>query len=496
MARAQVVLPEPELPTTQIRRTVLEFIRPNYPLTVGARSRHDSDVTTPAPARSPLLRALDNARAGIGFALSPHSALIDIRQRFGPVCTLGVGASVSVFMLGPEANQFVLGNSRLFRWREAFDSLVIVDGETALIVSDGPDHQRRRRLVTKAFTRRQIELYADTMRTNMETAIDGWRPGQVLDLHLELRRVIRRSTIEVLFGPRLARDEPELGRLLETAMIPVERLPPWQQLQRRGWPSWKRAVEARAAVGRRVAEEIAHRREAAQNSAGADAPDRPDVLNLLAGTRDEDGSELTDIEIIDQVISLIAAGYETTSAAMASATYAMLDDPHAWSRAAASVRADDTESRPPEDADTWRFVDGVVSETLRLYPPGAISARGVAEPFTFMGTDVKAGQTVIFSPYVTHRLPELWPDPLRFRPERWNPSSPGFVRPGPHEYLPFGGGSHRCLGAVFATSEMTVLLESLLRRTTMRLDAVDPRPVGLAAMRPRRGPLAEVLTVS
>ena len=119
--------------------------------------------------------------------MSPHRALMDIHRRFGPVCTLGVGPSASVFMLGPESNQFVLTNSRAFRWREAFDSLVVIDGETALIVSDGADHQRRRRLVTPAFTRRQIELYADTMQTNVETAIDGWRPGQVIDLHLERR---------------------------------------------------------------------------------------------------------------------------------------------------------------------------------------------------------------------------------------------------------------------------------------------------------------------
>jgi hypothetical protein len=452
-------------------------------------------VSNPASARNPVLRAVDNLRAGVGFAVAPHRALIDIHRRFGPICVLGVGPSASVFMLGPEANQFVLTNSQAFRWREAFDSLVVIDGETALIVSDGADHQRRRRLVTPAFTRRQIELYADTMRTNVETAIDGWRPGQVIDLHLELRRVIRRSTIEVLFGPRLARDEPELGRLLEVAMIPVERLPPWQQLQRLGAPSWKRALRARAGVARRVADEIKHRREVGHSRevghgrAAAPEPERPDVLNLLVGSRDEDGSGLTDLEIIDQVISLIAAGYETTSAAMASATYAMLIDQSVWERAAASVRAVDGGS-------SWRYVDGVVSETLRLYPPGAISARTVAEPFTFMGTAVKAGQTVIFSPYVTHRLPTLWPEPLRFQPERWDPLRPGFARPGPHDFLPFGGGSHRCLGAAFATSEITVLLEALLRRTTLRLDDVDPRPVGLAAMRPRKGPLAEVLTVS
>lgn len=439
------------------------------------------------------MRAIDNLRAGIGFAVSPHRALMDIHRRFGPVCTLGLGPTASVFMLGPEANQFVLTNSALFRWREAFESLMVIDGETALIVSEGPDHQRRRRLVSKAFTRRQIELYADTMQTNIETAIDGWRPGQVLDLHLVLRRVIRRSTIEVLFGPRLARDEPELGRLLETAMVPVERLPPWQQLQRLGLPSWKRAVHARAAVARRVGDEIALRRED-PGRPEAD-PERPDLLNLLVGSTDDDGSGLTDQEIVDQVISLIAAGYETTSAAMASATYAMLADHEVWVQAARSVRGESADGYGADGDSSWRYVAGVVSETLRLYPPGAISVRGVAEPCTFMGTEVKAGRTVIFSPYVTHRLDALWPEAPLFKPERWDPSAPGFTRPGPHEFLPFGGGSHRCLGAAFAISEITVMLEALLRHTTLRMDAVDPRPVGLAAMRPRRGPLAEVLTV-
>jgi len=410
--------------------------------------------------------------------VSPHRALPKLYRRFGPVCVLGTGPLALVFLLGPEANQFVLGRSELFRWREAFDSLVVVDGETALIVSDGPEHQRRRRLVTPAFGRRQIEVYARTMRANADLAIDSWRPGQVVDLYGELRRVIRRSTIEVLFGPRLARDEPELGRLLQRALHPVERRPPLQQLQRLGAPSWRRAVAARASVARRVFAEIEHRRAASD-------PGRPDVISLLVGSRDEDGSGLTDVEITDQVISLIAAGYETTSAAMAWATLALLTEPEVWSRAVASL----------DGGGSWRYLDGVVAETLRLYPPVALSARTIAEPFTFAHTQVAAGRTLLFSPYVTHRLPELWPEPLGFQPQRWDPARPGFRRPGPHEFLPFGGGPHRCLGAAFATTEITVLLERLLRRTTLRLDSADSRPVGLAAMRPRRGPVAKVLAV-
>jgi cytochrome P450 len=185
------------------------------------------------------------------------------------------------------------------------------------------------------------------------------------------------------------------------------------------------------------------------------------------------------------VISLIAAGYETTSAAMAWATHALLADSEVWKRAQVSVT----------DAAEWRYLDGVISETLRLHPPGAISARKTLVPLDFSGIDIPAGSMLIFSPYVTHRLPEVWPEPLRFDPTRWDPAGPEYRKPGPHEYLPFGGGPHRCLGAAFATVEMTVLLEQLLARTALRLETFDSRPVGLAAMRPRRGPYARILTV-
>lgn len=124
-----------------------------------------------------------------------------------------------------------------------------------------------------------------------------------------------------------------------------------------------------------------------------------------------------------------------------------------------------------------------------------ILARKVTESFAFAGTRITAGGLLLFSPYVTHRLPELWRQPLRFDPRRWDPERPGHRRPGPHEFLPFGGGPHRCLGARIATAEMTVLLEQLLRRTSLQLEPSNMTPIGLAAMRPRRGPFAHVLAV-
>lgn len=435
-------------------------------------------ITVLSAGQHRLRRAIGRGRSIVELAVWPHQGLQNLYRQFGPVCAFGIGRQRYVFLLGPEANQFVLANSSLFRWREAFEVLTVVDGDTALIVSDGEDHQRRRRLVMPAFGRRQIETYAATMRATVDSAIDGWRPGQRVDLYDELRNVIRRSTIRVLFGPRLGADESELGQLLDQALAVVDRPPPVQQLQRLGLPSWRRAQAARATVARRVHEEIEHRR---RGSAGGE---EDDVLGLLVDSRDGDGSGLTDVEITDQVISLIAAGVETTSAAMGWAVHALLADPTMWQNARAGL----------DVTGDWRYLDGVVSETLRLYPPAVVSARAVAEPFDFAGHRVSPGSLLLYSPYVTHRLPELWPDPLQFCPQRWNPERPGYRRPGPHEFLPFGGGPHRCLGAAFATVEMTVLLEQLLRRISLRLQEVDTTPVGLTAMRPRRGPIARVAT--
>ncbi|OSY38068.1 hypothetical protein C8E95_4686 [Pseudonocardia autotrophica] len=424
-------------------------------------------------------------REAVDLAVSPRESL-DVRyRRFGPVSSAGFGPLRVVWLLGPEANRFVFAHSELFGWREAFDPLVVVDGETALIVSDGADHERRRRLVMPAFTRHAIDGYAEIIRSNVDAAIDTWQPGQVLNLYTEMRRVIRRSTIATLFGPRLAEEEPELGRLLQHALAVVDRLAPWQQLQRLGAPSWRRAVASRAEVAARVQAEIERRRR----EPDADAYD---VLARLMNSQDGDRSGLHDVEIVDQVISLIAAGYETTSAAAAWAMHALITDPQLARRVSAA--AEDTGrslTRPAE----WRCVDGLVSEVLRLHPPAVLTARKVLESFEFDGVQVPARSTLLISPYLTHRLPELWPRPLQLDPDRWNPTAPDHRRPGPHEFLPFGGGSHRCIGAAFATVELTVLLECVARRVTLSPEPSDMTPVGLAAMRPRRGPFARVVAV-
>jgi cytochrome P450 len=430
--------------------------------------------------RPPRNGPLQQFRTFTELTFTPHRALLNQYRRYGSVSVLRNGRKRYVFMLGPDANDFVLSNSDLFSWHESFESLIVINGATALLVSDGAEHRRRRQVLVPKFAQRTVDGYTESIRAAADTVIDGWRRGQRLDLSRELRSMVRRSTIAVLFGPRLAAEEARLGALVDEVLVVVDRAEPLQTLQRWGLPSWRRAVRFRAAVARRVAEEVAHRLRP-----GAPAPDDgDDVLSLLLAHRAPDGAALTDTEIVDQVISVTAASYVTSSAAMTWIALALLDAPEAWRHCRDSI---------PDPG--WRYLDGTVSEALRLHPPVALLPRAVVSGFEYGGLRVHAGNEVLISPFVTHRIGELFPDPERFDPHRWDPDRPEHRKPGRHEYFPFGGGPHRCLGAGFALAELTVLSEQLLRRTTLRLDDVDATPVGLADMQPRSGPHVTVLSV-
>jgi hypothetical protein len=218
------------------------------------------------------------------------------------------------------------------------------------------------------------------------------------------------------------------------------------------------------------------------------------MMTMLINGRGEEGYALSDDEIRDSIISLITAGYETTSGALAWAIYTLLTLPGAWDDAAEEVNRV-LRDRPPAaaDLDGLTYLNGVVQETLRLYSPGVISARRVMRDLWFDGHRIRAGRLLIFSAYVTHRLSELWPDPTEFRPARWDPDSPDYRKPAPHEFIPFSGGLHRCIGAVMATTEMTVMLARLVARTRLRLPAQRIRAANLAALAPRPGLTVDVI---
>jgi cytochrome P450 len=392
----------------------------------------------------------------------PGEALLALYRRRGAVINSGVGRHGYTYLLGAEANKFVFANADSFSWRETFENLALVDGPTALIVSDGDDHRRRRSVVAPGLRHRQIQDYVQTMVSNIDTVVDGWQSGQRLDIYQQCRTAVRRSTVESLFGQRLAAHSDFLGEQLQPLLDLTHQLPQVVQLQRRvNSPAWRRGVAARTRLNDFIDTQIADAR----------AQPRPDdhMMTTLINGRGEEGYTLSNDEIRDSIISLIAAGYETTSGAMAWAIYTLLTLPGAWDNAADELNRV-LGDRPPAatDLDALTYLNGVVHR-------------------------IRAGRLLIFSAYVTHRLPELWPEPTEFRPARWDPGSPDYRKPAPHEFIPFSGGLHRCIGAAMATTEMTVMLARLIARTRLRLPAQRIRAANLAALAPRPGLTVDII---
>ena len=403
--------------------------------------------------------------------------------RFGPVADVGYRIPIRlVYLMGVEANRYILSeHPENFTWREAFQLLEVVNGPTALVLSDGEEHRRRRRLVQPAFAIKRVDAHLDLAVREIDRTLDTWTPGRSLDALVELRATVRRIVVRALFGEQLGAEADRIGELLEPALQYVGRTPMSRIDIDVPFLPYGRAVRARRAVDAVVLDEIRRRRHQ-----GVDATSSPDTLSALLAAADEaEGSDapLTDAEICDQIRSLIAAGYDTTSSAAAWLVHGLGANPTAFGRLRAQVR-DTVGDRAPtvDDLRAMPLVDGVVRETLRLWSPAAFSGRRAIDDFELYGYRIPGGSMVMYSPYITHRLPEVWGDPLAFRPERWAAGEPE-----PFAFVPFGGGYRKCIGFALATLELQVLAVRLAQRVDWRLHHPDARGAGIANFAPKGG---------
>ena len=423
--------------------------------------------------------------------LDSYAALTDLRDRYGPIVRLGIGPATVVFAFGPDANEAILaGAPEAFRWREAMKALIPVDGDTALVVSDGADHARRRRLVQPGFHKRRIDGYAALMTAEADRVLDPVAPGDVVDAYALFRVAIRRTVVLALFGDHLRERADKIGELLQPAFDFIN-LPLFRQLKL-PWPGthYHRARQARAAVDAVIDEEIARRQTSS-------ADDRGDILSMLLATRDDDGTGLTRQEVRDQVVSLIAAGYETTASAMAWVVWRVANEPGEWERVRTEL---DTVvgDRPITTDDLPKLVilDGVIRETLRLHPPGVVAPRKVIAPVEIGGYPIRRGALVLYSAYITGRDPRCWTEPERFLPERWDATAPGYTASSPYASVTFGGGARRCIGFAFAELELKLMTAALVRRADVTpITTVQPRPTGIASAMPAGGVNIRVIRI-
>ncbi len=420
----------------------------------------------------------DHARLAVLSQRDLAGLLDTMYERWGPVVDVGYRSLRAVYLFGPEPNRLILQEQAdNFLWGEALSPLVPVNGPTALVVTDGAEHDRRRRLVQPAFGRRRVNAHLDLIVDEADRMLDTWTIGRSLDAFDDGRRAVRRIVVRALFGRRLGDQADRIGELLEPALRHVNSNPLTRidvDLRVNGYA---RAVRARRAVDELVQAEIDRRRRE-----GADDSE-PDVLQALLSERADAGDGLTDPEIRDQIRSLIAAGYDTTSSALSWLIYALGANPAAFEALRSQVGDTIGDERPTVGSlPQMPLVDHTVRETLRLWPPGTVSVRHAIEDFDCLGYTIPAGHMVAYSPYVTHRMADVWTDPLVFRPDRWAEGEPA-----PYSFVPFGGGGRNCIGFTLATLELALFAVRLAQRVRWTVDVPEPPSRAAASFAPTGG---------
>jgi retinoid hydroxylase len=394
----------------------------------------------------------------------PLRVLLPLYEQYGPIFSVRILYERMVFMLGPEANHFVtVSNPQNFHWREShFGDLIPLLGD-GLLTTDGEYHDRARRIMMPAFHRERIATAVQTMADETERATAEWKFGHVIDIYEWMRNLAMRIAMRALFGF----DPDERGRGAAAAEHFERALSFYgtdfhMRLLRGPGSPWRKMLVSRRVLDEIVLDEIVRRKSAGDL-------DRGDILGMLLVAEDEDGSRLSDREVRDQLMTLLFAGHDTSTSTLSFLMYELARHPHVLARL-----YEEQDRVLGDQAPTYDQLERglpelamALDETLRLYPPAWIGSRRAIRDFEFGGYAVPRGAWVHYCSWASHRLPEVFPEPEAFIPERFTPERKASLPKG--AYIPFGAGSRICIGKRFGQTEILMVAALLLQRFRLEL---------------------------
>ncbi len=400
--------------------------------------------------------------------------------RIGPVVMFSSPAAIKdIFTTDPEEAH--AGEANLV--------LRSILGENSLLLLDGKRHIRERKMMMPPFHGERMREYGAAMREAAIRRIETWPRGAPLRLHGETQAITRDVILETVFGfegRERERMREILTRFVDLGTSPLGTLmllvlPPdlleslLESDSVRLGPldlarvlPWTPLVRAGKQVDESLYEILRARR------ASADTAKRNDVLSMLLSARDEHGEPMSDVELRDEMMTLLLAGHETTATTLAWTVHFVLANPHVHAKVVAEIdRVRGDRPLSIDDVPALEYLDATIKESMRLLPIVSLIGRRLQKPLRIGGWDLDRGAGAVGCIHLAHRNPSVWRDPERFEPERFLGR-----KPTAYEWFPFGGGTRRCLGMAFAMYEMRIVLAEIFSRRALRaVDAHDVVPV-------------------
>jgi len=414
-----------------------------------------------------------------------------LAETYGDIAHYKIGPHHIVFLNHPEyiREVLVVQNDNFIKERTVQRTKMLL-GE-GMITSEGSAHRSQRLVAQPAFHRQRIGEYGGIMVEEAEHIRDSWRAGERRDIAVDMMHLTLNIVARTLFATDLRKEVYELATAINRIMGLYNflvMLPAAEWLVHLRPPGLAAFARARKRIDAVVYRMINARMIDAHQRSGVDRGSLLDLM-LAASPANDEASRRS---LRDQVITIFLAGYETVANALSWTWYLLSQNPDCEAKLHHEV-AEVLKGRLPvvEDVPRLRYTESVLAESLRLYPPAWAMGRFAREDFSLGEYFLPPRTTVLISPFVTHRDPRFFPDPLRFDPDRF--SAEGKAQRAKFTYFPFGAGSRQCIGESFAWMEGVLVLATLAQRWKLRLSPghrVEPQP--LITLRPKYGMLMQV----
>ncbi|MGD1805559.1 cytochrome P450 [Dapis sp. BLCC M126] len=401
--------------------------------------------------------------------LAPLNTLESYAKKYGDIFTMITSLGKVVIVSIPQAFQEILTKDNNEYEAPGSKLLQSMFGEYSMFSLEGDRHRRERKLLMPPFHGDRMRNYGELICNITKEAASNLTVSQTFIARKLMQEITMQVILQAVFGlydsPRLSQIRSMLADFLELTASPLRAsllFFPWLQKDLGPWSPWGKYQRQQEKLNELLYTEIATRRSQLD-------PNRTDILTLMLLARDEEGQGMTDQEIRDELITMLVAGHETTATALAWAVYWVHKQPEVYQKLMEELATLEGNT-DPMTIFRLPYLTAVCQETLRIYPVVILTfPRRTKQPVDLQGYHLEAGTMIMGSIYLTHHREDLYPEPKKFKPERFLERQFS-----PYEYLPFGGGSRRCLGMALANFEMRLVLATLLSNFEMELAENQP----------------------